>query len=38
MPELSPRDELIKIQKQIFRKNQRVIDDSILDGTQAGPG
>ena len=30
MSELSPRDELIKIQKQIFRKNQRVIDDSIL--------
>jgi hypothetical protein len=30
MPELSPREELIKIQKQIFRKNRKIIDDSIL--------
>lgn len=30
MPVLSPREELIKIQKQIFRKNQRIIGDSIL--------
>lgn len=30
MSTLSPREELIKIQKQIFRKNQRVIEESIL--------
>lgn len=30
MSELSPREELIKIQKQIFRKNQKIIEESIL--------
>lgn len=30
MASLSPREELIRIQKQIFKKNQRIIDDSIF--------
>ena len=30
MATLSPREELIRIQKQIFKKNQRIIDDSIF--------
>ncbi len=30
MGSLSPREELIRIQRQIFRKNQRIIEDSIL--------
>jgi len=34
MTSLSPREELIKIQKQIFRKNQKVIEESILVSEQ----
>lgn len=34
MASLSPREELIKIQKQIFRKNQKIIDESILVSEQ----
>ncbi|MGH7829425.1 MAG: hypothetical protein ACREP8_04550, partial [Candidatus Binatia bacterium] len=30
MGTLSPREELIRIQKKIFKKNQKLIDDSIL--------
>lgn len=30
MTATSPREELLKIHKQIFRKNQKVIEDSIL--------
>ncbi len=30
MTALSPREELIRIQKQIFRRNQRIIEESIL--------
>ena len=30
MASLSPREELIKIQKQIFRKNQKIIDELKL--------
>jgi hypothetical protein len=30
MTSISPREELIRIQRQIFRKNQRIIGDSIL--------
>ncbi|MCE9625932.1 MAG: ChaN family lipoprotein, partial [Deltaproteobacteria bacterium] len=31
---MSPREELIKIQKQIFRKNQKIIEESILVSEQ----
>ncbi|HEX5034390.1 MAG TPA: ChaN family lipoprotein, partial [bacterium] len=34
MTALSPREELIRIQKQIFRKNQKIIDESILVSEQ----
>lgn len=34
MASLSPREELIKIQKQIFRKNQKIIEESILVSEQ----
>src|SRR5262249_34736290 len=34
MDGLSPREELIKIQKQIFRKNQKIIEESILVSEQ----
>lgn len=34
MVALSPREELLKIQKQIFRKHQRIIDESILVSEQ----
>ena len=27
---LSPREELLKIQRDIFRRNQKIIDDSIV--------
>jgi len=30
VPAISPREELIKIQRQIFKKNQKIIEDSIL--------
>ncbi len=34
MANLSPREELLQIQKQIFRKNQRIIEESILVSEQ----